>query len=57
MTRNKYAMDLLRKNINVEEEVQFMSRKQELTKEDLEEIVRNAEKVKMAAQIRLLAFN
>lgn len=57
MTRNKYAMDLLRENITVEEEAQSMTYKRELTKQDFEAIIRNAEKVKMAAQIRLMAFD
>lgn len=54
INRHQFAMDLLRPGISVEELVEFMSGRQELTKNDLRDIIRASEKIKMAAQIRLM---
>lgn len=49
MKRHKHMLDLLRPGITFSDEVEFILRKKELTIEDLDLIIENAEKVMLAA--------
>ncbi len=51
MKRHQYMLDLLRPGLDIEEQIDFMGRKHELTVEDLDQIISSAMAIQRAAEI------
>lgn len=51
MERSVYMLDLLRPTITLEDLLHNLRHRPELTEKDLDEIIKNANRIKMAAKI------